>query len=535
MSPVLQPAPEPARRAYQYAVATASGDGGGTRSSAGPFEIELSNNDRLKKALHKLVLVLPLTILIFEQALLHPDEKIKLPLVELELKINDVMPLFLMLISFMLYRALRYARIVLWTIAHMPRQMNTAGQIVLDDTDAYKMNSAYYEEVLDPAAAALVALWAKLKQGGWVRKLSWSAWQGFNVLKSLIAYGFIFLLLGFMALYVSKEFLSFLASKHIRLFDLHWPVNPTAAIDVLILGVSALLLLMAWSNAATTILMVFWTVLRIIAKALRWISRLLFRLLYSLATWLREWDRDKKFAAETAAYNKQMEDFIATKPDAAEFRIRLKLFDAAWALIVRWIIASLYLGDKILQGSREGESDGTSEWAKVERDYALTKFWDCSYYLKVLALKAPIEIVSSDAWNLQEKLQEIVRSYSAPPPDDALLALLQRALWADAKKVRLLSEAERQKAVVAVRKRLGTIKPKWDDIDSIESDLAWKFTALNTKQHVHAFTTEAEKYFNPWDQEFHRAAPPVRGLRESPRITAFLAFLQRAAGLPSSC
>src|SRR5262245_19975541 len=87
MSPALQTAPEPERPAFHYALAhAASGDGGGAppKSSRGPFEVKLSNDDRLKAALHKLVLVLPLTILILEQALLHPDEKIKLPLVGLE-------------------------------------------------------------------------------------------------------------------------------------------------------------------------------------------------------------------------------------------------------------------------------------------------------------------------------------------------------------------------------------------------------------------------------------------------------------------
>ncbi len=76
-------------------------------------------------------------------------------------------------------------------------------------------------------------------------------------------------------------------------------------IDALILGVSALLLLMAWSNAAATILMAVWTVLRIMARLLakclgapmRWISRHL----YSLATRLRERHRDKIFTAELSA------------------------------------------------------------------------------------------------------------------------------------------------------------------------------------------------------------------------------------------
>jgi hypothetical protein len=127
------------------------------KNSAGPFEIQLSNDERCKDALHKLVLVLPLTILIFEQALLHPDRAIKLPLIDLELEVREVTPLFLMLISFMLYRALRYSRIVLWTIIHVPQQRNAVCQIALDDTEAYKMNSAYYEETLDPMAVSLLA------------------------------------------------------------------------------------------------------------------------------------------------------------------------------------------------------------------------------------------------------------------------------------------------------------------------------------------------------------------------------------------
>jgi len=66
------------------------------------------------------VLILPLTLLIFSQALLHPDAKIKLPLVELELEVREVLPVFLVLNAFMLYRAVRYARIVLWRLFQLP-------------------------------------------------------------------------------------------------------------------------------------------------------------------------------------------------------------------------------------------------------------------------------------------------------------------------------------------------------------------------------------------------------------------------------
>jgi hypothetical protein len=103
MSPALQRAPEPDNRAalYYAAALTETGDGGGgtpPRSRTGGLEIQLANDDWARSALHRLVLVLPLSLLIFQQALLHQNEKIKLPLVDLELKVHEVMPIFLMLI-----------------------------------------------------------------------------------------------------------------------------------------------------------------------------------------------------------------------------------------------------------------------------------------------------------------------------------------------------------------------------------------------------------------------------------------------------
>jgi hypothetical protein len=283
----LQPAPEPERASsYSSAALTTSGDGGGTTpgSPAGPFETELSNDNRLKGALHKLVLVLPLTILIHEQALLHPDEKIKLPLVDLELKVHDITPIFLMLVCYMLYRALRYARIVLWTFSNSQEKMNTVGQIILDNTEAYKLNAACYEEVLDPMAAASVALWARWKPI-WFRDLSWAVWGGFNVLKSLILYGFILLLLVLLALYTSKEALSVVASRQLSPWQIRWFAEPTVGIDAVILCISSLMLLLAWSNAAAIVLLAVWTVLiRIMGLVvvsfripMRWLIRRLYR------------------------------------------------------------------------------------------------------------------------------------------------------------------------------------------------------------------------------------------------------------------
>jgi hypothetical protein len=61
-------------------------------------------SSRLKSALHRLILVLPVTLLIFAEALRHQDEKIELPILKLGIQIRLVMPLFLLLISYMLSR-----------------------------------------------------------------------------------------------------------------------------------------------------------------------------------------------------------------------------------------------------------------------------------------------------------------------------------------------------------------------------------------------------------------------------------------------
>jgi hypothetical protein len=89
----------------------------------GAFEIQLSNDNRLKSALHSLILVLPVAILIFGEALRHPDADIELPIIKLKLHVSAILPIFLMILSYVLHRAMRYARIVLWNNVQSPEQM----------------------------------------------------------------------------------------------------------------------------------------------------------------------------------------------------------------------------------------------------------------------------------------------------------------------------------------------------------------------------------------------------------------------------
>src|SRR5262249_15632685 len=154
------------------------------------------------------------------------DKEIKLPVLELEVKIQEVLPLFLMLISFMLYRALRYARIVLWSLFHLPWQTMRIAQIALDNTEAYKMNGPYYEDVLDPMVAAVCATLKK----PFLRAVGGVGFASLNLIRSLVVYGLIFLLLIFTAFYVSTKLPSAAAPHVVDLFKLRWALEAKTAL-----------------------------------------------------------------------------------------------------------------------------------------------------------------------------------------------------------------------------------------------------------------------------------------------------------------
>jgi hypothetical protein len=109
MAPALQAAPEP-ERSTSYVYSTSTGGGGGTTNPPDRLAIQLASDGRYRDKLHIMMLVLPVSILIFIEALQHPTEKVKLPLIGLELKIELVLPMLLLVITYLLYRALRYSR-----------------------------------------------------------------------------------------------------------------------------------------------------------------------------------------------------------------------------------------------------------------------------------------------------------------------------------------------------------------------------------------------------------------------------------------
>jgi len=154
MSATASQSPEP-KPASHPSSATGLGYGAPPDQPSG-FEAALASDARSKSVLHRLTLVIPLTISIFQEAISHPDSKIKLPLTDLELPVRSVIPIFILIISYMLFRAMCYARIVLWRIPDVVGNLNKITEIAIDNPDAYKINSVYYDEVLDRTAIDLM-------------------------------------------------------------------------------------------------------------------------------------------------------------------------------------------------------------------------------------------------------------------------------------------------------------------------------------------------------------------------------------------
>jgi hypothetical protein len=553
----FQPAPAPDRQ-YSNSVTTSDSKSVTTSGSAAPpappenrlgsLEMQLNNDARLKTALHRLVLILPLTILIFAEALRHQDKTIKLPMLELEIELRLVIPIFLLIISYMLYRALRYSRIVLYDLVYLPERTTKVAQIVLDNTEMYKMNSAYYEEVLDPTAAELVDL-----KNNKINSISRNTFAALNLIKSLIVYSFIFLMLAFMIFYVSRELVPAIKTLKADIVTLRWLSEPTWAIDALVLGLSALLLALGWANALLIVLLAFLMIIAIsclglitfyflLLKAIRLLYatpllaplRMVFGALFRLATRIREKNRDKVFASEEAAYAARMESYIATKPNTDEFLLRFKLFRAADNLAGRNRVIADYFGDEILEGDMivDGKFNKkyyTSEQYIVRTRYGFTDLYGCTSYLKVFAHLGSLDFVSSNGWQIQEQLKQIVDSYDVLP-DNRLLAALQK------QKKKALRPEERRKAAVLVRQRLNTVSPRNDEIDELEKKCKRELTNIITnddERDISRLRDAAEKYFMNSDcpSTSFPKDPPVRGARDWIIVTRLLIALQRLAGL----
>jgi hypothetical protein len=497
------------------------GGGGGGRGGESPPDgvaAELRTDERLKATLHGLVLVIPLAVLIFGEALHHRESEIELPILKLKLTVQSLVPVFLMVIAYMLHRAIRYARIVLWNIVDAPRQLTETSKIVLDDTEAYKMNSSYYE-VLDPMAAAVMPT----PLAG--RRLSWTglAMASFNVIRSLVMYGVIFLILAFTALYVSQEVLSIVGPLSLDNIKPRWPSDATKATNNLILTLSVFLLFLAWTNVAMTVVLAAWGLLRGGAKLL-WRSflseplRWLLRLLLAAGTRTREWRRDRLFKKETAAYERCKQKFLATSPAVAEFRSRLSLFEAVETMRSRLETINRHFG-KSIHGNYVGEND--TIWLET-----LPRMGICLDRLAILAERAPADFLSGDWRKLKEGAEQILDAYEASP-DEALSKGQKPAL----------TPAEQQDAIKAIQARRAVIPSQKVQIDALFSVLR---NALDKVIDPNAdFMKLAEKtksYFalSALDAAGFAEPAPMPVTSDTGVIARVFALLERAGRSPSA-
>jgi hypothetical protein len=538
------PAPQPSRPSAAAAAmargatsGSTSGSGGDPPSdpTAGAFEIGLSNDTRTKTALHALVLVLPLAILIFWQALQDPNLDIELPILKLKLKIRELLPILLLLVSFMLHRAVRYARIVLWNILQAPAQMGKVARIALDDADAYKINSAYYDDVLDPMTVDLNIPLSNLERQ-WLKIVARFSFATFNVIMSLAIYGIIFVMLVVMCVYVTTELFSLTSQLNLMPLRPLWPIDPVSVIGVLVLGLAGLLLFLAWLNAAVIVLIavliivviVIFLIFGSIGFAWRTILfaplRLVLRKLYVIVNDMRERHRVRVFERDMAAYLKRK-----AAPDegrVAEYRVRLKLFNAANDLQSRCWKIQPHFGSKVLDRPSHKTED-RSAWKEIRTRYGFTDFFHCSRNLMGLALIAPIRIVENDGWRLHEILNQILDKYDIAP-DTVLDALIQlQAGGVDNTDAGALTAliTERNSEIVPAGAEIRRLQKKW------ERKLEKMIRRSSGAKTPFKLSEEAEAYFREPEEKntAFNEPPPVRGGRDSKVVTLLLNILARMA------
>jgi hypothetical protein len=352
----------------------------------------------------------------------------------------------------------------------------------------------------------------------------------------LVVYGIVLLMLLIMCFYVSRELLSVATSLDALNFKPHWPIEPAHAIDILILGLSTSLLLLAWLNAAWIVLIALFAIVAALVillvgcVILAWRTiifkpvRFVLRGVYHLATWIRERGRDRILAQDMADYTKRRE-----APDderMADYQSRVKLFEAAKNFRSRaWAIQKDF-GYGILDGGRSGFELG-SEWMNVSNLYGLIDMSMCATFLMILAERAPIKLVTSDASHLYEELEGVAEAYSRSTVD-ALLAVIARSS----------GSAERSEAV---RTRNAGITPRGKQIRRLRERWQLELTKLtageavmhHAKVDISELTKAAERYFGETHSPataFSEAAP-IRGARDSRLVTYLFGILGRAANV----
>jgi hypothetical protein len=465
--------------------------------------------------------------LIFIEALRHPDKEIKLPLVDLELEIKTLLPILLLVVSYMLYRALRHSRIVLWNILFLPSQV---AELAFDSKEAYKVESPPYDETFDRMFVEFRDHENRVVQ--WLARFTFTS---FNIIRSLAIYGLIFAMLVYVALYLTKELPTVAPSIHFDLSKPQWPTDPALALDLLVLGLSILLLGLAWINAGITILAASLIVLGLalgisyrlaqtIARAIAVIysTRLfsplwaIFRAAQRSVLWLREKSRDRRLNKDQERYKRRADQFSST-PEFAHYQERLELF-----LKVDELSRCVNMMDGVIDGDVGQNRVSESDWWPIVLGSGFLTLQKCLDRLKGVAQYAPLD----EFRKRYEELKPLVDAF-IPKSDDPLLS---------ASRLEERNSAESKQTARDLRAWLSSIPPKVKEelnlvavhLGVILQSLGREGRGLSDKHH-RDLGREASIYFaSPALENAEFKVPkPVRGSHDWRVVTYLINILAR--------
>jgi hypothetical protein len=314
---------------------------------------------------------------------------------------------------------------------------------------------------------------------------------------------------------------------------------PTRAIEALIIGLSALLLLFTWSNAAAILLIAFLTSARRVLHLLP--LRPLCRALFALGIWIREKRRDHVFAAQMSRYERRKAEFLAAaSPKIVDYCVRREAFESARTLTTPLKTVYRYLGEGVLPESTASAPSEDSEWWNILETYGLVRLSGCVGLLQILVQSAPMDFVQGDWRKHYARVQQFLADYGRFP-DDGLVEAIDN--WN-----RYSSEPNRQEVANGIRARLATIPSHRDEIAQLKEELESQIKGLARKQTVltdstkalmaslYSLKAEATEYFRQTEAEAvgFREPAPIRRARDSELFTSVLGLLARAGGRPTT-
>jgi len=179
----------------------------------------------------KYLILLPLAVLLMDRAIEARGDGVTIPPFKSPLLVSDILPILLLGISYMLYRATRYSRILATAYVLRADRLMAAVDIALDDPKLLSATTSY-DSVVDASVADLDLWFTNDGRGSRLHRAFRSFVGWFNVAKFasfyLICQALLLLILAKYSVHVFSEF------------------SDDISVGNLVLGMAALFLLLSW-------------------------------------------------------------------------------------------------------------------------------------------------------------------------------------------------------------------------------------------------------------------------------------------------